>query len=373
MFALAVAVVAIVATRRPQRATTTVAVTAARGPWGAIERMPFYLEQPARYLAPSACETTDPRWRLPGYTAARVRALIASAGVERAQAEALEQRTTCDAEGCVIAPGRDVVLALAGDARSALYSELARFRVNFGQAYAFMRPDDDPRWDSLSALVDPALVARLSWRKRGLVRISDLAPLCEQVTSDAARTTLLETLSRMSATMAWLVIEPGADVGPLVSYWSWRGSSRSLRPIFEAVARHPGGARLDLVNVLPPFARRRLNTFPYPDDPPRDCYWSALNFFATETPADTFVDGAGALAALERDYVRVPFEARRFGDVILFVQRGVGPVHAANHVADDLVFTKNGSHFRRPWTLMPLAEVQQLYPEADELRAYRLR
>lgn len=366
------------ARRPPPAATAPVAPVAPEpppeaGPWGRLERVAFHLEQPHSHLSPSACSTETPAWVLPGMTAAALPGTLANAGLTAPQVAALARDARCEPAGCVLRPTEDVVLGLSPAARSTLYGELGRFPQNVAQAFPFSRPASDPRWSELAGVVDLALIERLSWRRGGEVYLSDLQVLCARLGADDARRRLLETLSRMSAVMAWVVVPPGADVDALVAYWGRGAITRDLRPMFAALATQPDGGRLDVVHLLPPFARRRLNTFPRPSDPPRDCYWSALNFFALDAPPDSFVDGAGVQAALARDYTRVPWEDRRYGDVVLFVEPGRGPVHAVNYIADDLVFSKNGNHYRRPWSLVPLSEVRDTYPDARDLRVYRLR
>ena len=48
-------------------------------------------------------------------------------------------------------------------------------------------------------------------------------------------------------------------------------------------------------------------------------------------------------------------------------------VHAVNHVADDLVLTKNGGYFQQAWLLASLDDVRALYPQGAEMRPMRLR
>lgn len=370
--AAAVVVVGLVWSRTHGGATRA-ALQSSSGPWGRLERLAIHLEQPPHYYAASACPSSPAPWILPGHTITSMRELFVASGLGAGDVTTLVDAAHCEGRGCVVTPTTQLVTELTPEVRARLYTQLGRFTENAPQAFPFTRPEGEDRWHDLANVVDAALLERLTWRRDEQAHLSDLHVLCAAARSDDDRVHILETLSRMSAVMAWLVIDRDTDLDALMSYWGRGTRSRNLRPIFEALARLPGGGKLDLLNVLPTFARRRVNTFAQPDDPPRDCYWTALNFFAVNQPPDTFVDGAGAEAILARDYLRVRWEERSYGDVILFVIPGVGPIHAANHVADDLVFTKNGSHMRRPWSLMPLAEVRDAYPDATELRVYRMR
>lgn len=345
----------------------------AAAPWGRLDRMRFHLEQPPRFLTPEMCYTQPPAWVLPGFNREQLRELLASADGNARDTAAMVASAVCDAEGCTVTPTTNFGLELSTAGREALYQQIGRFEVNTGFAYPYSQPVGDDRWHDLADIVDLSLLQRLTWRRGNTVNISDSHLLCAAARNDEDRLRIVEALTRMSATMVWLEVDRGSDIEALMSYWGRGSSGRDLRPILQALAQRSGGGKLDVVHLLPPFVRRRLNTFALPGDPPRDCYWTALHFFSLSQPVDTFVNGAGAEALLNRDYQQVPMTSLEMGDVLLFVVPGVGPVHAANHVADDLVFTKNGAHMRRPWSLLTLDEVRDLYPEATELRAYRLR
>ena len=370
--ALVVASVALLSWRGRSAAPARDDVATVSGPWGRLRTTRFFLEQPPHNFLPSLCATEGPPWILPGHTAVAARELLVSSGVEGAAASALIAEGTCDARACALRPSRELVLGLTPEVRARLYARLGHFSENAAQAYPFSRPEGDDRWRDLDDVVDPGLVERLSWRRGGDVLLSDLHLLCAAAESDAERVRVLEGLSRMTAVTAWLEVDRSTDLDALLAYWGRGTRARNLRPLVEAVARTPGGGRLDVINLVPPFVRRRLHTFPHHGDPPRDCYWSALNFFAQEQSPDVFLDPAAVLVVLARDYTAVPWAERSFGDVMVLFGPS-GPAHAVNFIAADLVFSKNGGHWRRPWSLVPLAEVRDTYPDARDLRVYRLR
>lgn len=345
----------------------------APGPWGRLERTRFHLEQPEEFLRSSYCDTAPPRWILPGYTAERLRELLTSVDADASSLRETMASLRCDVTGCTAVPSAELGLRLSPESRGRLYREIGRFQENLAYAFPFSRPVNEDTWRDLGDIVDLSLIERVSWRQGNSLRFSDLHLLCRQARSDRDRLRIVEALARMGGVMAWINVDANTDLDAIERYWERGSRRRELRPMLEALARRPGGGQLDIIHLLPAFARRRLNTFSGPDDPPRDCYWSALNFFTHEQPPDVFVDGQGAEAALRRDYTQIPWEQRTLGDVILFVVPGSGPLHAANFVADDLVFTKNGNNARRPWALSPLSDVREIYPEATELRVYRLR
>jgi hypothetical protein len=72
----------------------------------------------------------------------------------------------------------------------------------------------------------------------------------------------------------------------LVRYWGRGGRERQVRPLLESLAQFRRGQSIDIVHLLPAFARRLLYTYPRPahdgHDVLRDCHWSSLNFFADQ-------------------------------------------------------------------------------------------
>ncbi|MBI5517345.1 MAG: hypothetical protein HY909_26465 [Deltaproteobacteria bacterium] len=344
------------------------------GPWGRLVSAVRTLEVPSGHVRAADCEVPPQRWTFRGATREGLAGLLGGVGLSPTVTEELVRGALCTTEACVVTPGAAVEGALSPEVRSALYARLARDPRNVPQALAFRRSAQHPeRWAPLADLVGGATLDRLTWRQGQAVLFSDLDLLCARVTDPAARVRLVEVLSRSEATMAWLVLDERTDVGALVSWWGAWTTARELRPMLEDLARAPGGSRLDIANLLPPWARRRVNTFPRREDPPQNCMDSALRFFSPEDSGGAYLDPAAVGEVLARDYVQVPADRRRFGDVVVLCPPGGAPVHAVNHVAGTLVFSKDGAWFRRPWLLEPLAEVQALYPDATELRVYRRR
>jgi hypothetical protein len=51
----------------------------------------------------------------------------------------------------------------------------------------------------------------------------------------------------------------------------------------------------------------------------------------------------------------------RYGDVIVMVEGEENGIHSCVYLADDYVFTKNGSNVLSPWLIMKLDEVRHCY------------
>jgi hypothetical protein len=131
---------------------------------------------------------------------------------------------------------------------------------------------------------------------------------------------------------------------------------------------------LDVAHLLPRLARMLLYTYPLPsstDGPKRDCHWTSLNFLNLETD-DRFLDQAIVKKTIETDYYVVPGEMT-FGDVLLFFKPDNTLVHSCVYIADNIVFTKNGTSFAMPWILMTLPDVQAFYPSDPPLQMFAFR
>ncbi len=171
-----------------------------------------------------------------------------------------------------------------------------------------------------------------------------------------------------SALLVRLHVGPGADLAALTDYWCPGGRARDLRPLLASVMKVPGGGWLDIAQLLPEFARKRLYTYPHAGDQSanHNCYWTALNFF-NDQPDELLGDLGIAARCLRQDYVPVMGE-QKFGDVILLKPSPAAAVHACVLIAEDIVFTKNGPGLAAPWVLMRLPEVMTGYAAGRPLQ-----
>ena len=147
--------------------------------------------------------------------------------------------------------------------------------------------------------------------------------------------------------------------------WGRGGRRTDIRPLLESIAAAESDGSIDIVHLLPAFARERLYRYPLLTalDLNRpalaNCLWTALNFFNL-VPDDRYLDVQAAIDRLQRDYYLVE-NGLELGDVtVLLDERGV-IYHAVVHLADNLVFTKNGTSPMAPWVILPLDTVVDYY------------
>jgi hypothetical protein len=272
------------------------------------------------------------------------------------------------ASNTVVRPDDDLVFSLSPPVRAKLYDELGRFPSNqLMQSPITFRGLSFDAWlgnGKLNAGTYSQL-KKLVYYRGDVQCVSDLAPLVRRVPEDAERIRLMQALSRQTAVLVGIHVRPDTDIDKLLGYWDRPPGVRliNIRPLLESLKRRPEGGSASILYFLPSFARLRLYTYPLlsddPDDPVMDCYWSTMNFF-NETPDNRFNDSAYTLAYLKKHYYKVA-KPVAYGDIIMLVNDQDIAVHVAVYLADDIVFTKNGSNFARPWMLMRLEDLLFTY------------
>ncbi len=356
----------------------TAAANARSGPWGQLEFTRIRIEPPEDIVAVPTL--TPPRWNFPRATDAKLEQLWASAGLTPTQRASLARPSHREvtASGISLLPDPQLILDLSPAARLAIYAELASHTENPLHADPFrFRADDVNDWFADSGLPDAivATIKRLIYVRAGSAAFSDPEVVLPLATDTATRIRLLKTLSRKTALIGHLHLTAKDDGDALARYWGQGRRSKDLAVLLDSIATRPGGGSLDLVHLLPPFARLLLYTFPTPTVDPlaasRDCHWTSFNFYAAQ-PDDRFTSLEFVKQTLDRDYYPVSGNPT-FGDIILLVQNGNQGVHSCVYVADDVVFTKNGSSFSVPWTLARLDQVVDFYSFTAPVQVLRFR
>jgi hypothetical protein len=326
---------------------------------------------PARYVSASECVRAQEAWVFRGRAAGAVASALTASGMDAAQVERARGLTRCDPSGCIVTPDAALIESLSRGARSALYTELARAKENRLHALAALRPAEMGPWTAM-AHVNPRvreLIGRATWTLDGSYAFSDLSWLCNQLATDDERLEAVTTLYSRYTLDAALRVPAAGDLEAMVRYWSVGNVEDDVRGALAAAR----GASVPVSSLLPAMARARLGHYPAPGDPEYDCYWSSTRFFAGATPHDDVPDVSRAEYYLTSAYAEVTDDERRLGDLYVLRNTSTGDlVHMANHVAGDVVFTKNGRSHTRPWALMHLRDMRRIFPFTTT-RVYRRR
>lgn len=355
--------VAVAAQARPAAAKVGVAPT--RRPWGVLQTRPIIIRPPLGHIDKLECSDEATLWTLPEYDQLRLQELIrlARPGPEVARALLASAHCTDLPLACELRPSPRTVLALSPSARAALYDALGEFPVNEPQNAPWrVRAVHAARWLRAPGLSPKTLqlLERLSYREGKLLLFADLPLVCALTPDRGERRRLMSTLLSTRALLVSLRVTPQDDIATLARYWGRSKREHAVGALLQSVAEGGPGGQVDIMHLLPLLARRRLNTFPVLSEPARDCFWTALNF-PGEAEDDALIDSKRVRFEVDRRHQPVPADQALLGDVVLFRNRAGLNIHAAAYVADDIAFTKNGASHRRPWTLMRVSEISDLY------------
>lgn len=345
------------------------------GPWGHLTATPIVISPPLEYVPAEWGRNAPAEWVFPNATAEVVTAFLASSGFSPEQMAQLGPYTRREAQiaGVVITPPSALVRALTPDVRARLYTQLSRSTLNFDQAQSFRFKGRTPAdWftGTMMSAETRRLVEPLIYADSNFLHFADIESIRSQISSPLERQYLAKALLRNSTVMVRLWIESPEEVAGLVNYWGMGGRRTDIRPLLESLSDASDNRTIDIVHLLPAFARDHLYRFPKIKtmDLTRpllaNCLWSALNFFE-EDPDDRYLDVTYALNALRTNYYVVE-HGFQLGDIVALVDDEGDLFHVAVYLADGQLFTKNGTSPVSPWTIMSTQELKDFYHRRAE-------
>lgn len=351
---------------RAERAIQKTRVSEGRiGPWGRLEYSRIAISIPDDYAASD--RLSQPlRWWFEGLSRQTVDSLFVSAGLTPEQCQSLgKAKWEVSPRGVIVDPPEQVVTELSPVSRARIYEVLSRTELNqmqftpeiFYPEFVEERLESSGLSDGTLAMVRKLLYPRGSW-----MLFSDSDVVVTTLHSENEHRRFHQMIHRKMTVVAQLVIDAASDIDAITAYWDYPGRAKGLRTLFESLARVPGGGELDIAHLLPPFARKRLYT--YPDDSvdpivqTRECTWTALNFF-NDPPDDRFTNPEYTRKVVENEYESVT--SPRFGDIVVLTDETSVSHHFAVYLADELTFTKNGFSRIQPWMLMKVPDLVSQY------------
>ena len=348
-------------------------------PTGTFEYVRLPLGEPDDLLPDVRLPLNPPRWLFSGYSKVKLEAFFRSSELTDEQREGLldAHRWETTPEGICVTPSLEIVASLSRRARSQIYPVLAESPVNTPQGHPFRFP--------LGGVPDRLLDARLSaktvevfnnllYADEGTACFADGA-VAQRLLPTQEFKALVSVLYCDPTFLMRLRVSPDTDINKLLHYWSKCGRSRELKPLFQSLARVPGGGAINIEHLLPPFARLRLYTHglvaPDAAKSRQNCFWTALNFFS-EQPDAQYLNVETVFRALDADYHPVVGE-RQLGDLVCLLDAKGRPAHLAVYIVDDVVFTKDGSDNCQPWVLMKIPDMLVEYISKPSLKLVTLR
>jgi hypothetical protein len=344
--------------------------TAHAGKWGKISLVPIVISPPAELMFTDWGFMRRPTWFFPGANADSAVQMLQSEGVPASDAAQLRAQAQYEPRiaGVVLTPDPAWVRTLFPETRARIYHMLAKNALNVDQRQAFRFPGSNPEsWigSNLVSSQTRRLVEPLIYRDGNYMLFSDVELVRAEIGGNDEMRRLGRALCRQQTVIARLSVDRDADLDALVEYWGRGGRRTEIRPLLESVAGGDSDRFIDVVHLLPPFARDHLYCYPELSAADLDrpavvnCLWTSLNFFLPK-PNDRFLDTAVALKTLKEDYFVVESDFE-LGDIVAFLDEEGNIFHAAVYIADDLLFSKNGISAMAPWTLMSLNDVKDYY------------
>lgn len=328
------------------------------GPWGNLEFARISLEPPDAFIPADANFFGPTHWFFEGYTPVTLGEFLGQCGLTASQLAELTNASACSAkpDGVLVSPDSELILGLNEPARQRIYSVLAKSHANTLFLWPFKtRAGSLEKWFGQAGLSGGtfAVLKKLVYHRGDYLCFSDLAVIYPRITTADERRRLIKRFARTSTLLMKLRVKPDSNVDALADYWAKGPRNKDIEALLNSLTHVPAGMTIDVAHLLPAFARKRLYTFPVPPADPSanwpDCNWTAFNFFH-DPPDDRFYDFDVCGNELEQNYAKL--RQPTFGDLIVFYQPDGTPIHVVVYVADDVVFTKNGSSTFHPWILM---------------------
>lgn len=339
------------------------------GPWGQLEFYETVLEPPETSLWEDLYRE-ELIWNFRERTIDEIRQLLEQFGADEQWVEAMASRASWRIadNGVQVIPPHDLAVSLPKEPREKLYRHiwhngLRRDAIGI-EAGSFLGIDRGPFAEKYAEFIDER-----SLTIDGKRFFPDSPLLIRQLSTQDEKRMMARSLSRTRALMVRLKIDENSDLEEIADYWSIGGSRKDVRPILEGVREAENVDSIDILQLLPPTPRKYLNTYPQFLEMVHykmpDCYWAAFNFF-NHDPRNRMLDTMRPVEFhIDHGYSLVKEgEPLQFGDLIgLFENEGESIKHAWVHIADDIVFTKNGTSQVSPWMLMREKDMLSLYPK----------
>ncbi len=328
----------------------------------------MFLEAPENLISSVQRPNSIPMWNFPGGTIESVRDLLTRAGVSpEVQGHILDAKRMATQDGVLtIYPPISELKALPQSSRNVIYPELAKSSLNeFHENPIYIAAGKVEAWlhDTELSVKTRETIRQMAWRSGTALAFSDIRTLMAEASSDKEVKEIFTVATRVRTFLVRLKVGPKTDFKTLIDYWTNHGRSTDVLPMLESLREANAPNEIDVSHLLPPIPRRRLYTYPTPDLAVRgrmpDCHWTSLNFFAL-TPQDHYLDLRLAASRVLEGYAPVQ-EPHEFGDVLVFLNPEGGAIHSCVHVADDLVYTKNGENALAPWVFMRVGDVSDIY------------
>ena len=344
---------------------------ASPGPWGKLRCSYIYLEAPKSLVDNFPLPNSRPRWTFSEESLPTLPALFQKAGLSQAFINVLMDENQMVKENgfAHIFPPQPDLEAITPESRAIIYTELSKYPPNeFCVDPVLIVGQTVKEWYRTSKL-RPELIAKieqLSYKRGDTIAFSDISALLNYAQSDSEARTLFKSFTRTRSLMIKVEVDHNTNVEELVNYWTLGMGLRrkDIEPLVQSIIDTDGVEALPLSHLLPSLVRKLMYTYPGLDLAKHgmlpDCHWTSLNFFNYD-PHEYLLDSRLATSAVLENFEPVdpPY---KYGDVLFFLSDTTGDAfHSCVHLADGIVYTKNGRNLLSPWVLMKIDDVKKIY------------
>ncbi len=343
----------------------------APGPWGQLKCAYVYLEAPASLIEEFPLPSPIPRWTFPASSLYSLPAFLTKAGLSESLIATILAPKNLIKEGPFVhlLPPLAELEGLTPKTRAEIYTELAKYPENEYQADPVLIIGTTVEEWYKGSKLRPEIISKikqLSYTRGEATAFSDIPVLLNYAQSDSEARAIFKACTRTRTLMIRLKLDRNSNAEEVIKYWSFGTGIRrkDLEPMVRSVIELDGVDDLGLVHILPALARKLLYTYPGLDMAKHgvmpDCHWTSLNFFNYE-PHQYLLDARLATSQVLEQFTPVepPYQ---FADVLFFLDNTTGDAfHSCVHLADNIVFTKNGRNILSPWVMMRLDDVKKIY------------
>ncbi len=335
------------------------------GPWGTLEYYRIPLDVPERYLPFLTTPSQRTEWVFPPLgSETNLRALLSEAGIDPVEVDRLLKGSTIlsGSEILRVFPTDEAILEMPHETRGRLYRLLSGYEENpYHVRPIYIDSDNLSSWFAGSsfprtAIEDISKLAYATPRERGFF-FSDTPFILRRASSTTEEREILRRLLRRQSLIVRLRVTRENLTREIGEYWTGY-KNKAVMPLLESVVAAKDGAAVDIAHLLPATPRQLLNRFPDPGDGISgrlpDWFWTCYNFFRF-VPRNVYADSPERTALLFREF-EPTLPPLQFGDMLL-LNSGTDTIHGCVHIADDIVYTKNGADLFSPWALMRLEDV----------------
>ncbi len=358
--------------------TENILYEAKPGPWGRIEYFFTFLDPPANYFSDRILRE-ETEWAFIDQDVHQVKTLLESWGVVPHK-DAMFIKAP---NGCLLRPGNDFVREMPPALLQELYPRLLAADRGFGHFNDFVIEGGSYREISEGMGIPEEVIHFVESRciTFGKKKIFLDTPLAlGMLRTESQKRVFLQSLARTRALVGRLRVDADTPLRDVARWWSAGANRSRALPLLETALRANGISTIDLLHLLPPVPRRLLYTFSTEKDALNglapDCYWAAMNFFS-EVASNRYLDeDLPRHYYFTEDWFEPVSNPNQFGDISVLHSPKEGKfVHAWVHIADNIVYTKNGSGRFFPYLLMQKEDMLSRYLYSGDLRiqGYRSR